>query len=71
MSYAHGGGAREFRPVSIAVLTVSDSRDEQTDKSGRLLVERLTTHRTGKVREVVLPPQLIIRRSCGEGLPIG
>ena len=42
MSHAHGGGAREFVPVGIAVLTVSDSRDEQTDKSGRLLVERLT-----------------------------
>jgi len=41
MSYAHGGGEREFRPVAIAVLTVSDSRDEQSDKSGRLLVERL------------------------------
>jgi molybdenum cofactor biosynthesis protein B len=42
MSYAHGGGERAFLPVSIAILTVSDSRDEQTDKSGRLLVERLT-----------------------------
>lgn len=42
MSHAHGGGAREFVPVGIAVLTVSDSRDEQTDKSGRLLAERLT-----------------------------
>jgi molybdenum cofactor biosynthesis protein B len=42
MTYAHGGGEREFRPVSIAVLTISDSRDEQTDKSGRLLVDRLT-----------------------------
>ena len=43
MSTEHGGGrAREFLPVAIAVLTVSDSRDEQSDKSGRLLVERLT-----------------------------
>jgi molybdenum cofactor biosynthesis protein B len=42
MSYAHGGGEREFLPVDIAVLTVSDSRDEVTDKSGRLLVDRLT-----------------------------
>jgi len=42
MSYAHGGGAREFLPIGIAVLTVSDSRDEQSDKSGRLLAERLT-----------------------------
>jgi molybdenum cofactor biosynthesis protein B len=41
MSYAHGGGERQFKPIRIAVLTVSDSRDEATDKSGRLLVERL------------------------------
>jgi len=31
-----------FYPLRIAVLTVSDTRDEQTDKSGALLVERLT-----------------------------
>jgi molybdenum cofactor biosynthesis protein B len=41
MSYAHGGGERPFKPIRIAILTVSDSRDEATDKSGRLLVERL------------------------------
>ncbi len=33
---------RVFKPLSIAVLTVSDSRNEDTDKSGALLVERLT-----------------------------
>jgi molybdenum cofactor biosynthesis protein B len=42
MSYAHGGGERQFKPIRIAVLTVSDSRDESTDKSGKLLAERLT-----------------------------
>ena len=42
MSNAHGGGAREFVPVSIAILTISDSRDEQSDKSGKLLVDRLS-----------------------------
>ena len=54
MSHAHGGGEREFRPVDIAILTVSDSRDEQTDKSGRLLVERLTGagHRLAEKRIV-------------------
>ena len=31
-----------FYPLRIAVLTVSDTRDEQTDKSGSLLAERLT-----------------------------
>ncbi|HET6536144.1 MAG TPA: molybdenum cofactor biosynthesis protein B [Sphingomicrobium sp.] len=30
-----------FYPLRIAVLTVSDTRDEDTDKSGRLLAERL------------------------------
>jgi molybdenum cofactor biosynthesis protein B len=31
-----------FYPLRIAVLTVSDTRDERTDKSGGLLAERLT-----------------------------
>ncbi|MDZ7852928.1 MAG: molybdenum cofactor biosynthesis protein B [Halomonas sp.] len=30
-------------PLSIAVLTISDTRDEQTDRSGQALVERLTS----------------------------
>ncbi len=34
----------EFKAINIAVLTVSDSRTEETDTSGRLLVERLTGH---------------------------
>ena len=32
----------QFYPLRIAVLTVSDTRTEETDKSGRLIVERLT-----------------------------
>ena len=32
-----------FYPLRIAVLTVSDTRDEESDKSGALLVERLTS----------------------------
>lgn len=31
-----------FYPLHIAVLTISDSRTEKTDKSGALLTERLT-----------------------------
>lgn len=30
-----------FHPLRIAVLTVSDTRDEESDSSGRLLAERL------------------------------
>ncbi len=32
-----------FYPLRIAVLTVSDTRSEETDKSGALLAERLTS----------------------------
>ena len=32
-----------FHALRIAVLTVSDTRTEETDKSGALLVERLTS----------------------------
>jgi molybdenum cofactor biosynthesis protein B len=43
MEMAHGGNApRAFKPLRIAVLTVSDSRTEADDKSGRLLADRLT-----------------------------
>jgi len=34
--------SRTFYPLRIAVLTVSDSRTDETDKSGALLAERLT-----------------------------
>ena len=32
-----------FHPLRIAVLTVSDTRDEESDRSGALLAERLTS----------------------------
>jgi len=34
-------GERQFLPVNIAVLTVSDSRTPETDRSGDTLVERI------------------------------
>jgi len=41
MAYAHGPANKDFIPVNIAVMTVSDSRTEENDTSGRALVERL------------------------------
>jgi molybdenum cofactor biosynthesis protein B len=42
---APGGGKLSdeiaFRPLRVAVLTVSDTRDEESDTSGRLLAERV------------------------------
>lgn len=41
-----GGGRLDpevaFRPLRVAVLTVSDTRDEENDTSGKLLAERVT-----------------------------
>lgn len=34
--------ARAFTPVRIAVLTVSDTRDEESDTSGQVLADRVT-----------------------------
>ena len=34
-------GSLAFHPLRIAVLTVTDTRDEESDRSGALLVERL------------------------------
>lgn len=39
----HSSSEREFVALNIAVLTVSDSRTDETDKSGKLLAERLTS----------------------------
>ncbi len=33
--------ARQFVPLKIAVLTVSDTRERADDKSGNILVERI------------------------------
>lgn len=33
--------ARPFKPLGLAVLTISDTRGERDDKSGKLLVQRL------------------------------
>lgn len=53
---------REFIPVHVAVLTVSDTRTAETDTSGRLAVDRLTEagHRVVR-REIVRDNREAIR----------
>src|SRR5688572_18734980 len=34
--------SRPIKPVKVAVLTISDTRDEESDTSGHLLAERVT-----------------------------
>ncbi|MBT6785853.1 MAG: molybdenum cofactor biosynthesis protein, partial [Acidiferrobacteraceae bacterium] len=55
--------AREFVPVPIAVMTVSDSRTEADDKSGKLLVERLTSVGHRIVEKVIVPDDIFQIRS--------
>ena len=50
--------SREFVPVRIAVLTVSDTRTEETDVSGRLLVERAEEAGHDVVVKRILPDDL-------------
>lgn len=47
--------AGSFLPVNIAILTVSDTRTEETDTSGRLLTERLGTAGHRLVEKAILP----------------
>ncbi len=48
------GATREFKPLNIAVMTVSDTRTQANDKSGDTLVEMLTEagHRLAERRIV-------------------
>ncbi len=58
---------RELIPLNIAVLTVSDSRTEATDKSGALLAERLTAagHRLHDKR--IVPDDVYVIRAAVSG----
>ena len=44
-----------FHPLHIAVLTVSDTRDEASDRSGALLAERLVTAGHRLVEKAIVP----------------
>ncbi len=67
---------REFIPLDIAVLTVSDSRDESTDKSGPLLVDMLTDAGHRLAEKAIVPDdkyrirEVISRWIVDEGLQV-
>lgn len=49
---------REFIPLNIAVLTVSDTRTEADDSSGRLLAERLQAAGHRLAEKVIVPDDI-------------
>lgn len=54
---------RNFIPINIAVLTVSDSRTEETDTSGRTLVERLTGVGHKLAEKIIVPDDIYQMRA--------
>lgn len=56
--HAHGKKDRPFVSLAIAVLTVSDTRTEETDTSGRSLVERLTKAGHKLAEKAIVPDDL-------------
>ena len=55
-----------FYPLNIAVLTVSDTRDEDTDKSGPYLIKRLTEHGHTLAAQAIVKDEVDdIRRQLG------
>lgn len=50
--------SRPFIPVQIAVLTVSDTRTDETDSSGRTLVERATAAGHRVAAKTIVPDDI-------------
>lgn len=55
-----GSSERSFIPLDIAVLTISDTRAEADDKSGKILCDRLSTS-GHKVHEKMIVPDDIYK----------
>ena len=58
---------REFVALNIAVLTVSDSRTEETDKSGKLLASRLADAGHTLAEKRIVPDEVYTIRAVVAG----
>ncbi len=54
---------RQFIPLNIAIMTVSDSRNEETDKSGATLVKLLTDAGHRLIEKVIVPDDIYLIRA--------
>ena len=55
-----------FYPLRIAVMTISDTRTQETDKSGALLVERLTAAGHELAEKAIIPDEVTAIRAQAE-----
>lgn len=63
----HASNKSEFIALNIAVMTVSDSRTEETDKSGKLLADRLTGAGHKLAEKVIVPDDVYKIRAVVAG----
>ena len=63
----HASNKSEFIALNIAVMTVSDSRTEETDKSGKLLADRLTSAGHKLAEKVIVPDDVYKIRAVVAG----
>lgn len=59
--------ARSFKPLAIAVLTISDSRTEASDKSGALIAARLTSAGHTLAEKRIVPDDIYKIRAVVSG----
>jgi molybdenum cofactor biosynthesis protein B len=55
--------SRNFIPLNIAILTVSDSRTEETDTSGKILVDRLVGVGHNLAEKIIVPDDIYQMRA--------
>jgi len=56
--------SKQFIPLNIAVLTVSDTRDEDTDTSGKYLADELQTSGHSLVEKRIIIDDVYLLRAC-------
>ena len=61
-------GKNQFKPLNIAVITVSDTRTEETDTSGRALVERLQQEGHMLTEKVIVIDDVYLLRALASRL---
>ncbi|MGB5718137.1 MAG: molybdenum cofactor biosynthesis protein B [Gammaproteobacteria bacterium] len=61
------GAARDFKPLEIAVMTVSDTRTDATDKSGDTLVRLLTEAGHQLAEKTIVPDDVYQLRAVLSG----
>ena len=56
--HTHSKKERQFIPVNIAVLTISDTRTEETDRSGQMLSSRLGSAGHRLAEKLIVPDDI-------------